>query len=194
MAVFSSIAAALSGLTATGAAGAGAAAGATGAAAVGAGTAGAATAGAGLAGSLGTIGTLAGTGLQVVGAMKASSAQDRMEKLRKAQMELEANRQRRQIIRQAVVARSEALSNATAQGAQAGSGLQGGFAQIGGESGTAVTAVEQNRQLGRPMFDANRALSRAQTIQTVGSGVSSLAGALVKNQNEIGRVGTYYGV
>jgi hypothetical protein len=129
-----------------------------------------------------------------MGAMQASRAQDRMEKLRKTQMELEGNRQRRQIIRQAVVARSEALSNATAQGASAGSGLQGGYAQIGGESGSAVAAVEQNRQLGRQMFDANAALSKAQTIQTIGSGVSSLAGALVKNQNEIGRVGTYYGV
>lgn len=189
MAVFSSIAAALGGLAGTGLAGAGAAAGATGAAA-----AGAATAGAGLAGTLGTIGTLAGTGFQVMGAMQASRAQERMERLRKTQMEVEGNRQRRQIIRQAVVARSEALSNATAQGAQAGSGLQGGYAQIGGESGTSVAAVEQNRQLGRSMFDANMALSRAQTIQTIGSGVSSLTGALVKNQNEIGRVGTYYGV
>lgn len=148
----------------------------------------------GLAGTLGTIGALVGTGFQVKGALDAQAAQDKMEGLRKAQMELESNRRRRQIIRQAVVARAEALSNATAQGASAGSGLQGGYAQIGGESGSAVAAVEQNRQLGRSMFGANMALSRAQTIQTIGSGVSSLTGALVKNQNEIGRVGTYYGV
>jgi hypothetical protein len=183
MAVFSSIAAAL-GTAGAATAGAGAAAGATGAA----------TAGAGLAGTLGTIGSLVGTGFQVKGALDAQAAQDKMERLRKAQMDLESTRQRRQIVRQAVVARSEALSNATSQGASAGSGLQGGFAQISGEARSAAGAVDDNQFLGRAMFKANRQLSRAQTVQTIGSGISSLTGALVKNQNEIGRVGTYYGV
>lgn len=198
MAVFSSIAAALTGATAATAAGAGAAAGATGAAAAGAattaaGAAGAATGLAGSAGALGTLGTLVGTGFQVKGMMDAQAAQDRMEKLRKAQMELESTRQRRQIVRQAVIARSDALSAATSQGAAAGSGLQGGYGQIGGEAGGAAVAVEDNRFLGRAMFKANRQLSRAQTMSSIGSGISSLSDALVKNQNEIGRVGTYYG-
>jgi len=92
------------------------------AAAATAGTAAAAGASAstGLAGVLGTAGTvagLAGTGMQVVGSIQANKEAERQAMLQKAQMNMESTRQKRQIIRQATLARSSALVNAEAQGA-----------------------------------------------------------------------------
>ncbi len=187
MAIFSAIATALGGLRGPAGAGAGAAAGATGAPAAGAG----ATTLSGVAGTVGAIGGLVGTAMQYKGARDAAEASEKAEALRQTQMGLESARNRRQIIRQAVVARGDALTAATAQGASGGSGLQGGLAQIGAEANTAGVATNQNQALGNQMFTANRQLSRAQTLQSMGSGVSSLAGSLVKNQGAIGRVGAY---
>lgn len=177
MAIFSALTAALTGTAA--AAGTGAAAG------------GAAT---GLSGAVGALGTLAGVGgtiAQMQGASEAAKGAERAEALRKAQMDLEATRSRRQIIRQAALARSTALSNTTSQGAAQGSGLQGGLGQIQNEAGGAAVASNQNQILGTEMFSANRQISRGQTTSSIGQGVSSLGGALVKNQQEIGRLGAY---
>lgn len=178
MAIFSAIASALGlgGAAATGA---------------GAGAAGAATGISGAAGAIGTAATVAGIGLQYAGQVEAQKGADRAEKLREAQANIEETRARRNIVRQSIAARSEALTNATSQGAAQGSGLAGGFGQIQGETGGAATANAQNGQIGGQMFAANRQISRGQTLAATGSGVSSLGGALVKNQNEIGRLGAY---
>lgn len=170
-----------------------AAVGSTAAATAGA-TAGAGAAATGISGAVGALGTLAGIGgtlAQVSGANKAAKGAERAEELRKAQMDIEATRSRRQIMRQALVARSDALSNATSQGAALGSGLAGGLAQVNNEAGVATTASNQNQALGTQMFGINRSIARAQTQQSTGQGISSLGGALVKNQQEIGRLGAY---
>src|SRR6267154_399541 len=52
------------------------------------------------------------------------------------QMKLNARRAQTEVIRNAQSARSMALASATGQGAQFGSGLQGGYGQIQGRSGT----------------------------------------------------------
>ena len=179
MAIFSAIASAL-GL------GAGAAAGGTAA-----GAAGAATGIGGAAGAIGTAATVAGLGIQYEGQRKAEEGAKRAEQLREAQMNLEETRARRNIVRQALVARSEALTNATSQGAAQGSGLAGGFGQVQGETGGAAVANAQNAQIGRDTFAVNRSIARGQSQANLGSGISSLGGALVKNQNEIGRLGAY---
>jgi len=148
----------------------------------------------GVAGTIGAIGTvagIAGTALQYAGSKKAQKGAERAEKLRESQMALEGTRSRRQILRQALVARSDALSSATAQGAAQGSGLQGGLAQISGQTNTNLTGVNQSQQLGGEMFAANRTISSGQSMQATGSGISSLGGALVKNQETIGRVVEY---
>ena len=166
-----------------------------GTAAASAGAAGAAAGGAsslsGLAGAVGTAATIAGTGLQVAGQMKAQKAQEKAEQLRAAQMDIEATRQRRQIIRQALIARGEAVNSATAQGAAGGSGLAGGVSQIASQAGSNIAAVNTSQGIGQAMFSANRQLSQAQTMTSFGSGLSSLGGALFSNQQQIGRLGTY---
>jgi len=145
----------------------------------------------GLAGAVGTAATIAGTGLQVAGQMKAQEAQEKAETLRNAQMNLEATRQRRQIIRQSLIARGQAVNSATAQGAAEGSGLAGGVSQIASQAGSNLAGVNASQGLGQAMFGANQQLSSAQTMESFGSGLSSLGGALFKNQEQIGRLGTY---
>lgn len=179
MAIFSAITSALGSLG-TVAAGGGAA-----------GAAGAATGIGGLAGLAGTAATLAGTALQYSGQKDAQEASKRAEQIRQAQMNVEAARQRRQIVRQAIIARSEALSSATSQGAAQGSGLAGGLGQIQGQSGGSAVATTQNQQLGNQIFGANQAIARGESRSALGSGISSLGGALVKNQDAIGRLGAY---
>lgn len=134
----------------------------------------------------------AGTALQVAGSRKAQKGAQRAEKLREAQMNLETTRSNRQIIRQANLARATALSNATSQGAQLGSGLAGGLSQISGQSGTSILANNQNQQLGVGMFDANRQISAGNSLAATGSGISSLGSGLVQNSETIARIGNYF--
>lgn len=140
---------------------------------------------------LGVAGGIAGTVVQYAGAQKAQKGQERAEKLREAQMNLENQRQQRQVIRQSTIARAQALSNASNQGAQDGSGLQGGYGQIQGQAGGAFVANNQNQQLGAGMFAANRQISAGQTMSSIGSGISSLGGGLVSGSDTLGRIGNY---
>ena len=107
-------------------------------------------------------------------------------------MNLEATRQRRQVIRQSLVARGQAINSATAQGAAEGSGLAGGLAQVSGQANTNIGNINASQDLGSQMFSANRQASRGATMSSVGSGLSSLGGALFNNQQQIGRLGTYF--
>jgi len=70
-------------------------------------------------------------------------------------MHLDANRRELEIVRQQQRARSLALATATAQGSSRGSGLQGGYGQISGQTGVNFLGVEQNRQIGQNIFDIN---------------------------------------
>jgi hypothetical protein len=77
------------------------------------------------------------------------------------QMTLDAIRARRQVIRQALITRSTALVGATAQGAQGGSGLAGGIAQISNQRSQMLTGIFQNTDIGNAIFEANRAFTEA---------------------------------
>lgn len=134
---------------------------------------------------------VAGTVVQMKGAKDAQKGQERAEKLRQQQMELEAQRERRNIIRQTLQARATALSNASAQGAEGGSGLQGGYGQIQSQGGNAMIATNENQAIGQQMFSAQRQISRGNSMSATGSGISSLGGALVQNSDTIGRIGNY---
>lgn len=142
--------------------------------------------------AIGVAASVAGTATAYVGAQKQADAAEEAEKLRKRQMDLEADRQRRQIARQAAVARGQALSNATVQGAGAGSGAQGGMSGIVGEGALATRDVTTNQQIGAGIFNANAQYAQAGSMVAAGQGLSSLGGSLVKNSGTIGQIGAYY--
>ncbi len=133
----------------------------------------------------------AGVGTSIIGGIMQTGAQKRAEDAREKQMNLDAARQRREVARNAIIARSVALSNATNQGASQGSGLPGGYGQISGEAGRQTVAIDQNQAIGSDLFAANRAYYSASGITGFGSGLSSLGGAIMNNAGTINRLGTY---
>jgi hypothetical protein len=138
------------------------------------------------------IGTAAvGTGLQVRGQMISGKASRAAEASRKQQMNLEADRSRRQTIREAIVARSTALANATQQGAQESSGLEGGIAQVTGQMNQNILAVNQNQQIGNRIFDANMEYSRGQSLSNLGGSLQGLSGQITNNMPALTRIGNF---
>jgi hypothetical protein len=113
---------------------------------------------------------------QMQGQKMMIKAQQRAEKLRERQMNLQAMRERRDVIRNSILARSTALAQTTAQGAAAAgsSALGGAYGQIGGDRGRQTVAINQNQEIGAGIFKANRQYFRG--TQQVGMG-QAIAGA-----------------
>lgn len=131
---------------------------------------------------------------------QALTAQKQATQLQQQQMNLAATRQKREIIRQSVAARSAALSQTTAQGAAGpgGSSLQGAYGSIAGRTGTNYEGVDQNQQLGNSMFAARQAqlsayqsAASAQSWGAIGSGLGSLGGAMISGASTFGKIGTF---
>jgi hypothetical protein len=117
------------------------------------------------------------------GQFRQAQASERAEKLRKRQMNLEAMRKKREIIREGVMARAQALSAATAQGGAEGSGLAGGYGQITGQVNRNMLATNQDQQLGNRMFKANAQYAQGGMISSVGQGISSVGQQLPGGQD-----------
>jgi len=144
-----------------------------------------------------------GTGVQVMGSMAAQDAQRRSAQLqrqaeatRQRAMDLDSQRKQYSIIREQQTARAQAIANATSGNAQFGSGLQGGLAQVSGQSGTNLQGVQQNTEAGAEMFAINGAkygadvnASRAGTMTSFGQGISSLGGTITKDAGTISKIG-----
>lgn len=155
--------------------------------------------------AVGVAASVAGTAVQYMGAQKQAKAQKQLvaaqqqaENSRQQQMNLDATRKKREIIRQAQVARAQAVSTANAQGAGDSSALMGAEGAISGQSGVNYLGVSQNQQIGNDIFAANASAGRARSAEAdagsmmaLGGGISSLGGALVKNSGTIARVGGY---
>lgn len=182
MAIFSLIGSLVSGITSA----VSGVAGALGAAGAGVGATATGLSGAGLAG-FSTAASLIGTGISAYGSMQQAKGAERAEALRQRQMNLQADRERRNTIRQSVVARAQALNQGIAQGAQGSSGLLGGLGQITSQGTSNVQGIEQGREIGNQMFDANRSISRGQTLQSIGSGFQSFGQYLAQGFEQFQR-------
>lgn len=109
---------------------------------------------------------IAGLGLEAYGAYKGYQAskeanaaqtniirtQMKMDALREQMMNVQYGRDVLQTLRQSQQARSLALTNAANKGAQFGSGLQGGYGQIGGATAFGLEGLSQKYQAGQQMF------------------------------------------
>ena len=119
-----------------------------------------------------------GTAVQAYGSYASAKASAKAEKLRERGMKLEAFRKRREIIREGLMAKATALSNATAQGAGEGSGLLGGQAQIEGNTRRGITAVNQDSTLSSGIFKQNAKIAWGGMVQDIGGGVASFGSSL----------------
>ncbi len=133
--------------------------------------------------------SIAGVGLSIFGGMEKTEAAQRQasiqqqmtgiemrqDAVRRKAMELSARRQQMEVLRNAQRARSLALNNATSQGAQYGSGLQGGFGQIAGATQWNLTGIRENLNFGEQMFDLNAQLSQQKIAMAQAGGQAATA-------------------
>jgi small-conductance mechanosensitive channel len=147
------------------------------------------------------ISTAIGGGMQLFGGLgqaKASKRNAQIEQqiatqeraqnaLRRQSMELDANRKKIENIRNVQLSRAMAMNTAVAQGAQFGSGLAGGLAQITGRGNWNELGINQNLQIGQNMFNIDDQISnlKMQKAEVGGDmataqGISSLGGSIMK--------------
>jgi len=114
------------------------------------------------------------------------------EQKRKA-MELSGRRQQLEVMRNNQRLRAQATNAATNQGAQFGSGLQGGLAQIEDQSFFNLQGINQNLEIGRNVFGINADISqKKQQLASLGGdlatdqAIGSLGGALMRMGPTIG--------
>lgn len=127
-------------------------------------------------------------------AAEQNIASDEMQQdaVRRQAMELSSHRQQMEVVRNAQRARALATNNATSQGAQFGSGLQGGYGQISGQAQWNNLGISQNTQFGEQMFDISnqinqqkQLISGSESLSATGAGISKLGGALMSSFNPI---------
>jgi hypothetical protein len=85
----------------------------------------------------------------------ASAASARAEALRAKQMELDATRTQRQVVRNAILARAQSVSAAANQGASESSSFFGSLSQITSEANRQLGGIFQNLSIGRGIFKEN---------------------------------------
>ncbi len=140
------------------------------------------------------VGAAAGLGLSIFGGMQQYSSakkqfgvqqnifglEQQAEAQRKQMMELNANRMSMEVVRNQQRARSLALSNSTSQGAQFGSGLQGGYGQISGQSGVGLLGISQQLGAGENLFGINKdIMGQRQQYSNLGS--QAYTGSMISN-------------
>ena len=119
--------------------------------------------------------TAVGTGVQIKGQIDQAKASKKAEGLRQRQANLEASRARRSAIRESIIARSQALSNATGSGASFGSGIKGAVGGIQTQTANNLLGINQGQQIGNGIFQANRDIASGQQLSSIGQGIQSLA-------------------
>lgn len=145
----------------------------------------------------------AGIGAQIAGAKQSNdaqkqeiAAQQQSEAIRQQGMNLDAQRKRREQVRQGMLAQSQALTAGANSGAQYSSGVAGAVAGAGEQAQYNVLGTNEAQGIGNQLFQSNRnifaAKSRqadAASLSATGSGLSSLGGALLGNIGSINRIG-----
>lgn len=122
-----------------------------------------------------------------------TAASKRAENAREQQMQLDAQRRRRQAVRESLLARSMSLSAGVNQGAQYGTGVAGGMAGAVNQGLENQQGINSGEILGSRIFQANRdyfdATQRGQAGMAMGQGISAIGGAITNNAGAIGRLG-----
>ena len=115
-----------------------------------------------------------------------AQAQIQQNQVRYKSMEMDARRRELEVIRNSQRARALAVTTATSQGAAQGSGLQGAYGQISGQSNNNLSGIEQSLQSGKEIFKLDSAISSyrygiadAQSKMAEGQGMSSLGNSLI---------------
>lgn len=147
--------------------------------------------------------------MSLMGSMGASDAADKyyntqkniaglegdVNNQRKAAMEIDARRRQLEVVRNNQRARAMSETTATNQGAQFGSGLQGAYGGIAGQSDTNLLGVNQNLEIGRNIFGLDTKISEQrmqastyQSQQADAQGMMSMGNSLMGNAGGIAKM------
>ncbi len=139
---------------------------------------------------LGTLLTGAGAVAGAVGSAQAASASREAESIRKRQMMQESARRQREIYRQSMQARAQAVSNSTLSGVGLDSSAFGGaVGQIAGDVGRQSVALSENTQNSLDLFSANADQAQGETLSSFGRAASNLGQSIVSLKPEFQRIG-----
>lgn len=154
----------------------------------------AASAGAQVVGSLVSAG---GYSTMAEGEQEQTKAQLKAERIRHRQMRLDFMRQRREVVRQALVARSTLIAESVAKGAEGDSSVITGLAGVTTQQGRSMETNKQNEALGDSLFKANMDYFRAggkiaqgQGQVAMGQGISNIGAAIGNSIGPISRLGS----
>lgn len=136
---------------------------------------------------IGVAASVAGTVVGFAGQQQQVEASKRAEQLRMTQMNLDASRAKRETVRRTMLARAQAESTATNQGAGNSSSLEGALGQISNQGGRSLLATTQNQTIGQGIFKANMDEADGQSTASLGQGLGSLGGMFINNSGSIGR-------
>lgn len=150
-----------------------------------------------------------GLALSAVGTMQQMSAaqdaekaqntiignQQKAESARQQSMLLDADRRKREIVRHGIIARSQALTTGTSQGASFGSAMPGAMGQINSELAFNYQGVNNAVSLGTDIFNANQGVlqgriaeAAAGTKSAMGAGLSSMGSKLSSVASQAGNL------
>lgn len=151
-----------------------------------------------LSAAIGIIGLVSAVGggiMSYMGQQRAINAEKDANRLQQQQMNLDAARSRRNIARQAIIMRGQALSAATSQGAGYGqsSGIAGGLAGVSNQESSAQLGLNQNTMNANSLFAARNDMFSGESQAATGNAISSFGGMLMNNAQMFGKVGSYYG-
>lgn len=148
-----------------------------------------------------------GLGMSLAGKFKASADAQKMNTLeheqaqlemqingqKKQQMELNGRRQMLEVARNTQRLRAQSVQAGVNQGAQYGSGLQGGQAQIAAQGNFNMLGIGQNLEIGRNIFGLNDSISGVKmqmsdvkTSLANDQAITSLGGAILTSSGKIG--------
>lgn len=125
-----------------------------------------------------------------------AGSEQELEGQRYEAMQLSAKRQSLETLRNNQKLRANAVNTAVNQGAQFGSGLSGGLAEVQDQGAFALAGINKNLAFGENMFNINKDItnSKQQLAQVQGQmatdqGIASMGGALTKAGPTIGAIG-----
>lgn len=144
-------------------------------------------------------GGISGAGVakqQAAVSMDEATQEQAINAQKQQQMTLQAGRMQLENFRNVQQARAQGLTSATSQGAQFGSGLQGGQAQATDQGMYNALGINQNLAIGQNIAGLNDKISadKIQMASLGGSaatdaGIASLGGAMVQAGPTIGKMG-----
>jgi hypothetical protein len=147
--------------------------------------------------------SIAGSVMQIDAAQKIAKAQEKElglqqqnETVRETAARLDAQRRKREIVRQQIISQSNALSEATNQSAQYGTLLPGAQYAYGAQSAKEQSGVTEQLLMAQDIFSNNRQIleqkkaeAKAGAESALGAGISSIGGALGKSLGSLGKLG-----